>query len=166
MKNLNISWNTFSTIWHPCLLPWHGSLIVLRVNERVCMRGGSVGDGWGGIGGAEGGKWEVGRSGGRGVRGFRRGRSGASGGPIQHTHIDHHQHLTRDNLVSNTKILCQDSNHNKLSIIEALLIRKIQPSINNQCTRINKTLNSVLNCPPSPPMPIFFTSSLSYYLPR
>ena len=30
-----------------------GALIVLRVVEPVCMQGGSVGDGWGAVGGRE-----------------------------------------------------------------------------------------------------------------
>ena len=42
----------------------YGALIVLRVNERVYMLGGSVGDGWGAVGRlgdagrGEGGGWE------------------------------------------------------------------------------------------------------------
>ena len=64
----------------------------------------------------------------------------ASGGPKQHALENHNLTLTRNDLVSNTKIIYNQSNHNKLSIMEALLIKKLQPSINNQCTGINRTL--------------------------
>ena len=64
----------------------------------------------------------------------------ASGGPKQHALENHNLTLTRDDLVNNTKIFFNEFNHNKLSIIDALLIRKLQPSINNQSTVINRTL--------------------------
>ena len=64
----------------------------------------------------------------------------ASGGPKQHVLENQNLTLTRDDLVNNTKTLFNEFDHNKLSIMEALLIRKVQPSINNQSTGINKTL--------------------------
>ena len=64
----------------------------------------------------------------------------ASGGPKQHALDNHNLTITRDDLVKNSKILCHESDHKKLSIIEALLIRKMNPSINNQSTGINRTV--------------------------
>ena len=64
----------------------------------------------------------------------------ASGGPKQHALTNHNLLLTRTDLVNNTKILLTEFNHNKLSITEALLIQKMQPSINNQSTGANRTL--------------------------
>ena len=75
----------------------------------------------------------------------------ASGGPKQHALDNHNLTITRYDLVNNTKILCHESDHNKLSIIEALLIRKMHPSINNQSTGINRTLKIFhIACPFSP----------------
>ena len=65
----------------------------------------------------------------------------ASGGPKQHELANHNLPLTRADLVNNTKILLTEFNHKKLSIIEALLIEKMQPSINNQSTGTNRTSN-------------------------
>ena len=64
----------------------------------------------------------------------------ASGGPKQHAQENNNLTLTRNDLVSNTKIIYDQSNHNKLSIMEALLIKKLQASINKQCTGINRIL--------------------------
>ena len=64
----------------------------------------------------------------------------ASGGPKQHALDNHNLTLTKDDLVNNTKILFDEFYHNKLSMMEALLIEKLQPSINNQSTGINRTL--------------------------
>ena len=55
----------------------------------------------------------------------------ASGGPKVHALENHNLTATRDDLVNNTKILFHEVNHNKLSMMEALLIRKLQPPINN-----------------------------------
>ena len=64
----------------------------------------------------------------------------AAGGPKQHAIANHNLPLTRADLVNNTKILLTEFNHNKLSITEAILIQKMQPSINNQSTGTNRTL--------------------------
>ena len=59
-----------------------GALMVLRADERVCMRGWSVGDSWGAVGGWEVLGWEeaeVDWGGGRGVVFFLRERSGELG---------------------------------------------------------------------------------------
>ena len=42
--------------------------------------------------------------------------------------------LTRANVVDNTKILYHESNFKKLTILEALEIKNLNPSINSQCT--------------------------------
>ena len=64
----------------------------------------------------------------------------ASGGPKQHALANHNLPLTRADLVNNIKILLTEFNHNKLSISDALLIQKMQPSINNQSTSTNRAL--------------------------
>ena len=64
----------------------------------------------------------------------------ASGGPKQHALTNNHMPLTREEVVNNTQIIFSESNNNKLSITEALLIRKMQPSINTQSTGISRTL--------------------------
>ena len=64
----------------------------------------------------------------------------ASGGPKQHALVNHNLPLTRADLVNNRKILLTEFNHNKLYITEAILIQKMQPSINNQSTGTNRTL--------------------------
>ena len=64
----------------------------------------------------------------------------ASGGPKQHALTKNHMPLTREELVNNTQIIFSESNNNKLSITEALLIQKMQPSINTQYIGINRTL--------------------------
>ena len=63
-----------------------------------------------------------------------------TGDPKRHAIENHNLTLTRDDLVNNTKIILNEFNHNKLCIMEALRIRKLQPSINSQCTSINRTL--------------------------
>ena len=65
----------------------------------------------------------------------------ASGGPKQHALPNHSIPLTREDLVNNTKILFTEFNHNKLSITEALLIQKLQPSINNRYEQNPKTFH-------------------------
>ena len=45
----------------------------------------------------------------------------------QHSLDNHNLTITRDDLVNNTKILCDESDHNKLSIIEALSDPKNAP---------------------------------------
>ena len=54
----------------------------------------------------------------------------SNGGPKQHTQNSHNINLTRQSLVNNTKIICTNNDPYRLSIIEALYIRKLCPSIN------------------------------------
>ena len=49
----------------------------------------------------------------------------ASGGPKQRAQENHSLTLTRDYLVSNIKIIDNQFNHNKLSIMKATLIKKL-----------------------------------------
>ena len=51
-------------------------------------------------------------------------------GPLQQAATVHNQKLTRANLVDNTKILYHESNIKKLTILEALAIKNLNPSIN------------------------------------
>lgn len=64
----------------------------------------------------------------------------ASGGPKTHAKNAHNAILTRDELVSNTKILRHEPDYNRLQILEALLILQSNPSINNQITGSHRTL--------------------------
>ena len=73
----------------------------------------------------------------------------ASGGPKQHALEKHNLTLTGDDLVNNTKIFFNEFNHNILAIMEALLIRKLQPCINNQSTGINRTLQLFTSSAPT-----------------
>ena len=54
----------------------------------------------------------------------------ASGGLKQHTTDAHKTILNRETIVNNTKILRIENDSYRLSILEALLIRRVQPSIN------------------------------------
>ena len=63
-----------------------------------------------------------------------------NGGPLQHAATVHNQKLTRANLVDKTKILYHESNFKKLTILEALAIKNLNPSINSQCTGSDRTL--------------------------
>ena len=54
------------------------------------------------------------------------------GGPKRHHLKEHAKRLTRDDLVSNTKILCRCSIPKKLQILEAVYIRDYDPTINRQ----------------------------------
>ena len=64
----------------------------------------------------------------------------ASGGPKQHHQEIHHATLTRMELVNNTKIIWIERDTYRLSILESLLIKKVEPNINNQMTGPHKTL--------------------------
>ena len=55
-----------------------------------------------------------------------------NGGPLQHATTVHNQKLKRANLINNTKILYHESNFKKLTILEALAIKNLNPSINSQ----------------------------------
>ena len=77
----------------------------------------------------------------------------ASVGPKQHALTNHHMPLTTEELVNNIQIIFSESNNNKLSITEALLIQKMQSSINSQSTGISRTLK-LFTCPlPTVPDP-------------
>ena len=69
----------------------------------------------------------------------------ASGGPKQHSTDAHKTILNRENIVSNTKILRFENDPYRLSILEALLIRKMQPSINKQLASSHRTLKLFKN---------------------
>ena len=64
-----------------------------------------------------------------------------AGAILMHTKNKHNTQLTRDMLVSNTKIQHQVDNFDRLIIMEALLIHKENPKINRQHTGIIRTLN-------------------------
>ena len=64
----------------------------------------------------------------------------ASGGPKQHTTDAQKIILNRENIVNITKILRIANDPYRLSIPEALLIRKMQPSINKQLASTHRTL--------------------------
>ena len=64
----------------------------------------------------------------------------ASGLPKQHTTNAHKTILNRENIVNNTNILPIENDPYRLSILEALLIHKTQPSINKQLASTHRTL--------------------------
>ena len=55
-----------------------------------------------------------------------------SGGPLTHTDKFHDEPLTRKTLVNNTTILAKENNPRRLGVLETILIRQKQPSINLQ----------------------------------
>ena len=63
-----------------------------------------------------------------------------SGGPKTHMTTTHNDNLTRNILVNDTKILRREPNHNRLKILEALLIQEKRPVINQQITGSCRTL--------------------------
>ena len=63
-----------------------------------------------------------------------------NGGPLQHAATVHNQKLTGAHLVDNTKILYHESNFKKLTILDALAIKNLNPSINSQCIWSDCTL--------------------------
>ena len=67
------------------------------------------------------------------------------GGPKHHTQNHHNTPLTRDMLVKNTNIIARETNYNRLHILEALLIHKQKPPLNNQFTGTNRTLKLYSN---------------------
>ena len=62
------------------------------------------------------------------------------GGPKHHTEHHHNSLLTRDMLVKNTTIIARQTDYNRLHILEALLIQKQKPPLNNQFRGTNRTL--------------------------
>ena len=67
-----------------------------------------------------------------------------SGGPKTHMETQHNEPLTRNILENGTKILRRETDHNRLKILEALLIQEKQPEINQQITGSCRTL--LLHC--------------------
>ena len=58
----------------------------------------------------------------------------------QHHAQKHSEPITRNIIVSNTKILRSESDCNRLQIFESLYIYAKKPIINNQCTGTEKTV--------------------------
>ena len=56
----------------------------------------------------------------------------SNGGPKQHTQNSHNINLTSESLANNTKIICTNNDPYRLSILEAMYIRKLSPSIEKQ----------------------------------
>ena len=67
-----------------------------------------------------------------------------SGGPKTHLNTTHNENLTRINLENGTKILRKEPDHNRLKILEALIIQEKRPVINQQITGSCRTL--LLHC--------------------
>lgn len=63
------------------------------------------------------------------------------GGPFCHMKNVHNTKITREQLVNQTKIINQAWDRNRLEILEALLIQKNKPAINNQATGVVRTLH-------------------------
>ena len=63
-----------------------------------------------------------------------------NGAPKDHCNKEHNQALSRDMLVTNTKILRIENDPNRLTIFEALLIHLRKPTMNNQATGMSRTL--------------------------
>lgn len=60
-------------------------------------------------------------------------------GAIKQHHLQHHgTNITRDNIVNNTKIITQCSDHRKLQVLEAVYIRERAPIINIQTNMTSK----------------------------
>ena len=74
-----------------------------------------------------------------------------SGAPKQHTLIEHNIDLSRTQMVQNTKILYHAPDFHRLTIMEALLIRRHKPIINQQDTGITRTLQLFTNHNPGRP---------------
>ena len=69
------------------------------------------------------------------------------GGPFTHMRDVHKTKISREQLVNQTKIISGNNDRNRLEILEALLIAKYRPSINNQATGIARTLHLSGNIP-------------------
>ena len=63
-----------------------------------------------------------------------------SGGPKTHLNTTHNENLTRINLENDTKIIRKEPDHNRLKILEALIIQEKRPVINQQITGSCRTL--------------------------
>ena len=80
------------------------------------------------------------------------------GAPMKHMTDKHNETLTRQNLVTNTRIIKQCSEPHRLQIYEALYIQEIRPLLNLQMTGTHKTLSLYndlprINPPSRPPPP-------------
>ena len=63
-----------------------------------------------------------------------------SGSPLKHTQDFHNSTLNREQMVSNTSIIRQENDFNRLEIMEALYIKYTKPEINLQTTGRECTL--------------------------
>ena len=63
-----------------------------------------------------------------------------AGAPKQHTLLSHNMDLTHTQMVDNTKVLYHAPDFIRLTVMEALLIRREKPIINQQDTGIIRTL--------------------------
>ena len=57
-----------------------------------------------------------------------------SGAPLKHSQDFHSSTLNREQMVSNTSIIRQENDFNRLEIMEALYIKYTKPAINLQTT--------------------------------
>ena len=69
----------------------------------------------------------------------------SAGGPHNHMKNVHKTTLNRQQLVDQTKIINHNIDRNRLEILEALIIQKTKPSINNQATGQARTLHLMGN---------------------
>ena len=63
-----------------------------------------------------------------------------SGAPLKHSQDFHNSTLNREQMVSNTSIIRQENDFNRLEIMEALYIKYTKPEINLQTTGRGRTL--------------------------
>ena len=63
-----------------------------------------------------------------------------SGAPLKHSQDFHSSTLNREQMVSNTSIIRQENDFNRLEIMEALYIKYTKPEINLQTTGRGRTL--------------------------
>ena len=63
-----------------------------------------------------------------------------SGAPLKHSQDFHSSTLNREQMVSNTSIIRQENDFNRLEIMEALYIKYTKPAINLQTTGKGRTL--------------------------
>ena len=66
-----------------------------------------------------------------------------NGAPKNHTLSEHGIALNRQQLVDNTNIITNEPHHYLLEILEAILIQKIKPKLNQQFTGATRTLRLI-----------------------
>ena len=66
-----------------------------------------------------------------------------NGAPKNHTLSEHGTALNRQQLVDNTKILTREPHHSRLEILEAILIQKNKPKLNQQFTGATRILRLI-----------------------